>query len=79
MERLRPEGRRGEATVALLVDLRGRVREARIESGSGWDRFDRAALEAAREFRYRPGMTDCEPAEKWTTMTFGLGRRHSGT
>lgn len=79
MGRFNAGDRRGETTVALLVDLRGRVREAKIESGSGWDRFDRAALETARKYRFRPGMTNCEPAEKWTTIMFGFGRKHSGT
>lgn len=73
------EGRRGETTVALLVDVRGRVREVKVESSSGWDPFDQAALEAARISRYHPGMTNCEPAEKWTTMKYSMGRRHSGT
>ena len=79
MERLNTKGRRGETTVAVFVDERGVVWEARVQTSSGWDVFDQAALEAARKFRYRPGMTNCEPAEKWTTMMYSMGRRHSGT
>lgn len=75
MERLNAEGRRGETTVSLLVDERGVVREARVETGSGWDRFDQAALRAARRTRYHPGLVRCEPAEMWTTMMYGFGNR----
>lgn len=75
MEELNAEGRRGETTVSLLVDERGVVREAKVETGSGWDRFDQAALRAARRTRYHPGLVKCEPAEMWTTMTYGLGNR----
>ena len=76
---LNAEGRRGETTVALLVDERGRVGEAKIGISSGWDRFDQAALRAARKSRYHPGMVHCEPAEMSTTMKYGFGRRRSGT
>ncbi len=79
MEKLDAGGRRGETTVALLVDERGLVRQAKVEIGSGWDRFDQAALEAARESRYRPGLVACEPAEMWTTMKYGFGGRTADT
>lgn len=65
--------RRGETTVALLVDERGLVRQVKIETASGWDRFDQAALRAARRSRYRPGFVKCEPAEMWTTMKYSFG------
>ena len=79
VENLGAAGRRGETTVAILVDVRGRVREAKVEVRSGWDRFDQAALRAARRTRYRPGLVNCEPGEIWTTMKYGFGRQHSGT
>ena len=74
MENLNAEGRRGETTVALLVDERGLVRQAKVETRSGWDRFDQAALRAARRTRYHPGLVKCERAEMWTTMKFGFGQ-----
>ena len=73
MERLDAGDRRGETTVALLVDERGSVRQVKIETGSGWDRFDQAALGAARKTRFRPGWVKCEPAEMWTTVKYGFG------
>lgn len=62
-EILQARRRECRATVALLVDARGPVREAKVETGSGGDRFDRAALRAARGSRYGPGWVECEPAD----------------
>lgn len=67
------EGRKGETTVAMLVDEEGRVRDAKIEVGSGWSEFDEAVLGQARNFRFRPGMVDCEPVEMWTTVKYSFG------
>ena len=75
MEDLDAGDRRGETTVALLVDERGQVREAKVERRSGWDRFDQAALRAARRTRYHPGLVKCERAEMWTTVKYGFGNR----
>lgn len=68
-------GIRREATVALLVDLEGLVREAKIETSSGSPDYDQAMLGQVRKWRYTPGTLGCEPAEKWTTVKFGPGRR----
>ena len=75
VENLNAGDRRGETTVELLVDERGMVREVRVKTSSEWDRFDQAALEAARKSRYHPGLVKCEPAEMWTTMKYGFGNR----
>ena len=68
-------GVRDEVTVALLIDLEGLVREAKIETSSGSPDFDRAVLGAARKWRYTPGTLDCEPAEKWMTQKFDPGKQ----
>lgn len=78
MEPINARGQRGDVTVAVFVDEHGLVREAKIQTGFGRDAFDQAALEAARKFQYRPGMTNCETAEKWTTIRFSKVRQHSG-
>lgn len=71
-------GLRNEATVALLVDREGLVREAKIETGSGSPDYDRTVLGEVRKWRYRPGTLGCEPAEKWTTVKFGPSGRMVG-
>ena len=64
-----------EATAALLVGVDGLVRAAKIETSSGSPDFDQAVLDDMRKSRFQPGTIDCKPAEKWTTMKFGRGRR----
>lgn len=56
--------------MSVLVGVDGRVREAKIETGSGLPAFDQAVLLAARAARFLPGMVDCKPVEQWTTMRF---------
>ena len=70
---------RNQATVAILVDLEGLVREAKIEISSGSPDYDRAMLGEIRKWRYRPGTLYCEPAEKWTIMKFGPANRMDAT
>lgn len=64
--------------VSILVDGRGIVREATIETSSGWPPWDREVLRAVRDARYRPYSPDCEPVEKWTTMKFSAGEGRTG-
>lgn len=63
------EGRRGAITLSVLVGERGKVTEARIETGSGFPAFDHAMLLAARVARFRPATVNCDPVERWTKVT----------
>ena len=58
-------GTEGEATVSILVDENGRVRETKIETGSGWNAFDQAVVRAAHRAEFRPATVNCEPVERW--------------
>jgi len=69
--------RGGQVTVSILVDGRGIVREAKIETSSGWPPRDREVLRAVHDARYRPYSPDCEPVEKRTTMMFAAGMDES--
>ncbi len=51
--------------MSLLVGENGRVRETKIETGSGWNAFDQAVVRAARRAEFRPATVDCEPVEMW--------------
>ena len=58
--------RRGEqGTVVLLleVDAQGRVAEVTVLSSSGYRALDRAAIEAARRWRFRPALRGGLPVE----------------
>lgn len=47
----------GTVVMLLLVDVDGRVSDARLDESSGFDVLDQAAIrEALRSWRYQPGM-----------------------
>jgi len=60
---------RKEGTVVLhaIISRDGRIAALEVVSGSPW--FDQAALEAVRQWRYRPTYLGGEPVEVETTIT----------
>jgi TonB family protein len=55
----------GRISIYSLIDVDGRVREARVAASSGIKRLDDAALRAARKFRYQPAQINGMPAATW--------------
>jgi len=53
----------GSVTVAYVVDTKGRVRNVRVIQSSPRGVFDSAAMDAIREWRYRPAQYNGEPVE----------------
>ncbi|MGA7540148.1 MAG: energy transducer TonB [Steroidobacteraceae bacterium] len=53
----------GSVTVAYVVDEKGRVRNVRVTESSPRGVFDHAAMDAIREWRYRPAEYNGEPVE----------------
>jgi protein TonB len=53
-ESSRRRGEEGVVRVELLVDLTGRVTEVRILESSGFGTLDAAAVQAVRDWRFRP-------------------------
>jgi protein TonB len=56
----------GSVVVKVLVDKQGKVE--RVEVVSGPEIFRQAALEAARQFRFRPGRHEGERRKVWMVM-----------
>lgn len=50
------------ATVAVTLDARGEVTDARIYQSTGDSTLDAAAVDAARRSTYSPGASNCAPA-----------------
>lgn len=78
---------RAAVTVQVLIDERGRVQQARITERQLLDEenqpakqveqlgygLEKAALAAARQWRFRPAQQDGEAVESYTTLTFSFG------
>jgi len=60
---------RKEGTVVLhaIISRDGRITALEVVSGSPW--FDQAAVDAVRQWRYRPTYLGGEPVEVETTIT----------
>jgi TonB family protein len=53
----------GTVTVQYVVDKRGRTKDVHVIQSSPKDVFDHAAIDAIREWRYRPAIYDGQPVE----------------
>lgn len=66
--RARRRGESGEVLLSIDVDARGRVARVSVASSSGSKDLDRAALDAVRRWRFRPGMRDGRPVPATVTV-----------
>jgi protein TonB len=57
----------GDVTVRVFVGTDGRVRRAEIE-GKGNDLFNDAALEAVRQWRFTPALSNNQPVGVWVRI-----------
>jgi protein TonB len=64
----------GRVMLRVRVAASGDPREVRVESSSGSERLDRAALEAVRHWRFAPARRGGEPieGEALVPVTFSL-------
>ncbi len=63
----RQAGITGVVWVKALVDEEGNVLKAIVWESSGTVSLDEAAVEAAYEFKYKPGIQDGRPVKVWVT------------
>ncbi|CAB1367950.1 Protein TonB [Denitratisoma oestradiolicum] len=61
-----------EGTVVLnfLIGLDGRVIQGKVDGSSGFDRLDKAALDALGRCQFKPGTTDGKPEQAWAKMKY---------
>lgn len=64
--------RRREIVVAthIYVDEKGQVTDAYVSRNDGGPRFERAALDAVRQWVYKPVLVEGEPTGFWDTIYF---------
>ena len=60
----------GTVVLRVLIGTDGRIEQMSVSQSSGFDRLDRAALEAARGWRWKPLLRDGEPVEIRGLLTF---------
>jgi protein TonB len=61
----RRDGHEGTVMLAIEVLENGRIGQVRIESSSGYERLDEAAVRQAKRWRLKPGMRDGVPVVLW--------------
>ncbi|MDE2720271.1 M56 family metallopeptidase [Candidatus Palauibacter polyketidifaciens] len=61
-------GTGGRVEMWLYVDLSGAVANQEIKTSSGNDVLDRAAMEVARQMRFRPASNQGEPTAVWVSQ-----------
>lgn len=65
-ERARLDGVEGTVLVQVLIDRQGVVRDTRVVSSVA--PLDTAAVEAARQWRFKPAMARGEPVAVWVAV-----------
>ena len=67
-------GEQGQVMVKVLIGADGVPQKAELQSSSGFERLDKAAMEAAMRWRYVPGKRGGVPETMWfqVPITFSL-------
>ena len=58
----------GTVVLDVLVDARGKAQDVRIAESSGYSILDRAAMEAAEDWRFKPGRRNGRPVDTWVKL-----------
>ncbi len=65
---LQDAGIGGTTTIWLLIEATGDVAKLQVETSSGYDALDRAALEVASQMRFTPALLKGEPVPVWVAI-----------
>jgi len=68
-EEARRNGQEANVYLKILIDAQGRVSKVRVIRSAG-AKFDRAARDLVKRFRFRPGEVDGRPREVWIPWTY---------
>ncbi len=58
-------GEQGKVVIRVLITRDGIARQGEIHQSSGFDRLDKAAMQAVMSWRYVPGQRAGEPQDMW--------------
>lgn len=63
-------GEQGISAISLLIDENGKVAQTRIDSSSGFERLDTAAIYAFSRCKFRVGTLDGKPEASWFSIRY---------
>jgi protein TonB len=64
----RRAGEQGTVVFSVLVDPSGHPQEIRVQTSSGYERLDQAAMEAIRRWLFNPAVRDSQRVAAWTSV-----------
>jgi len=72
---LRDAGIGGEATVWFFIDVDGKILKTQIDSPSGYDALDQAALKVAEIIRFSPAQNRDKTVQVWVSLPIKFSTR----
>jgi TonB family protein len=67
-EESRKLNEQGDVVIDVLVNEDGTPLETNVRSSSGYPRLDKAALGAAKHWRFKPALDDGKPVDAWISV-----------
>ena len=64
----RRAGEQGTAVFSVLVDPSGHPQQVKVQTSSGFERLDQAAMEAIRHWVFNPAVRDSQKVAAWTSV-----------
>jgi periplasmic protein TonB len=64
----RRAGEQGIVVFNVLVDPSGHPQEVKVQTSSGYDRLDQAAMDAIRHWTFTPAVRDSQKVAAWTRV-----------
>ena len=71
-EAMKAQGLEAKVSLAVLVDAQGVPKSISVEDAGGPSDFADAAIQAVKEWRYKPTLLNGQPVEVLTTITINF-------
>ncbi len=60
----------GTVSLMVLVKSDGTAGEVKVESGSGYARLDKSAVDTIKSWRFEPATEDGKPVDRWYPLQY---------
>jgi protein TonB len=64
----RKNNEEGTVILELLITPEGKVKSVRLKESCGFEKLDKAAIKAAKKWRFNPALSDGKPISFWHTQ-----------